>query len=191
MDFKTLFYYDPKSPTGLRFLVGNKANGNKKRNPNDPVGTRRKLFRDGALRKVAVHIRINGKYYFVHRIVWELFNGPIPKDMVIDHLDGNPWNNVIENLACKTRLQNSQNLKKNIRNKSGAVGIQDIIYNDKVTFVQASLQYNKKRYYKCFSVKDFGYDLAFDMAKKWRSDLIDKLNMDGAMITERHTKDDY
>ena len=34
--------------------------------------------------------------------VWEKHNGPFPNDMVLHHIDGNPANNLIENLACIT-----------------------------------------------------------------------------------------
>lgn len=33
-----------------------------------------------------------------HRIVWELHYGEIPEGLEIDHIDGNPGNNVISNL---------------------------------------------------------------------------------------------
>ena len=44
----------------------------------------------------------------VHRIVWESFNGPIPDDMDVDHIDGNPQNNALSNLRL---LSHQDNLK--------------------------------------------------------------------------------
>jgi hypothetical protein len=38
--------------------------------------------------------------YYEHRLVWEMFNGPIPEGHVIHHKDGNKRNNSIENLEC-------------------------------------------------------------------------------------------
>jgi HNH endonuclease/NUMOD4 motif len=35
---------------------------------------------------------------FLHRIIWEAFNGPIPSGMTINHLDGDSSNNRITNL---------------------------------------------------------------------------------------------
>lgn len=49
-----------------------------------------------------------------HRAVWEAFNGPIPKGMVINHLDGNKYNPALSNLECVTP---SQNLKHAYDNK--------------------------------------------------------------------------
>ena len=54
-------------------------------------------------------IGINKKYYGLHRIIWMWHYGDIPKGMHIDHLDGNPSNNFIENLRCCTPQENEWN----------------------------------------------------------------------------------
>ena len=41
------------------------------------------------------------------RYVWESINGPIPKGMVIHHLDENKLNDEISNLVCITRSQHT------------------------------------------------------------------------------------
>lgn len=45
----------------------------------------------------------------VHRIIWEMHNGPIPERMVIDHINRNTLDNKIENLRLASRSQNSMN----------------------------------------------------------------------------------
>lgn len=45
----------------------------------------------------------------LHRLVWETFNGEIPEGMQIDHIDGNPENNKLDNLRCVTAKENSNN----------------------------------------------------------------------------------
>ncbi len=44
---------------------------------------------------------------YVHRIVWEYYNGPIPKGHVIHHIDHDTTNNHISNLQCCTRAEHS------------------------------------------------------------------------------------
>ena len=41
-----------------------------------------------------------GKNCRIHRGCWEAYYGPIPKGYNIHHVDGNPLNNEIGNLAC-------------------------------------------------------------------------------------------
>lgn len=59
-----------------------------------------------------VNLTHNGikKDYRVHRLVYITYKGNIPKNMVIDHIDGNTSNNNINNLRCVTQSKNCQNL---------------------------------------------------------------------------------
>lgn len=47
------------------------------------------------------------KRVFVHRLVWEAFNGPIPDGLTINHKDGDKANNHLDNLEPATHLQQS------------------------------------------------------------------------------------
>ena len=52
-----------------------------------------------------------GKYFrsarkFLHRAIWESANGPIPVGHHIHHLDGDPSNNVLGNLAMLDKSRN-------------------------------------------------------------------------------------
>lgn len=67
-------------------------------------------------------IKIKGKGYLAHRIIWEMHNGPIPKGMQIDHIDGNPRNDRLDNLRLATSAQNNQNRGPSPHNKSGVKG---------------------------------------------------------------------
>lgn len=55
-----------------------------------------------------LNLRINGvmKTKLVHRIVAEAFLGPCPDGMQVRHLDGDPTNNAITNLAYGTSSEN-------------------------------------------------------------------------------------
>ena len=47
------------------------------------------------------------KYYYVHRLIWEAFNGPIPKGLQINHKDENKLNNCLNNLEVVTPQYNT------------------------------------------------------------------------------------
>lgn len=55
-------------------------------------------------------VRVDGKPYREHQLVWLLFNGSMPK--LVDHIDHNKYNNRIENLREISH-------KENIRHGSG------------------------------------------------------------------------
>lgn len=59
-----------------------------------------------------LRVRLNGREYRGHRVIWELFNGPIPEGYVIDHIDGDTLNNNISNLRLTTIQQNMANSRK-------------------------------------------------------------------------------
>jgi hypothetical protein len=70
-----------------------------------------------------MHVQVDKKTYKVHRIIYEIFNGPIPEGYVIDHIDRNKNNNIIENLRLATISQNLFNTSKTIKNSTGYKGV--------------------------------------------------------------------
>lgn len=68
-------------------------------------------------------VKYQQKEYRAHRIIWEIFKGPIPSGMEIDHIDGDGSNNLIKNLRCVTHQQNICNQKLRTNNQHGQVGI--------------------------------------------------------------------
>lgn len=62
------------------------------------------------------------RQYKAHRIAWAVYYGEAPKGF-IDHIDGNPANNAIDNLRLVNHAGNMRNTKKPCTNKSGAVGV--------------------------------------------------------------------
>lgn len=60
---------------------------------------------------------LNGKSYYIHRLIFLYHHGYLPK--YIDHIDGNPQNNNIENLRDCSQAQNMQNYKIPTTNTSG------------------------------------------------------------------------
>lgn len=58
-----------------------------------------------------VGLRKEGKreWFYVHRLVYEIFCGEIPEGLVIDHVDGDKNNNRLENLRVCTQKENQNN----------------------------------------------------------------------------------
>ena len=68
-----------------------------------------------------LHIGYKGKAYFIHRLIFLIHHGYLPK--ILDHIDGNPENNRIENLREATHSQNICNSKLSKRNSTGFKGV--------------------------------------------------------------------
>jgi hypothetical protein len=53
-----------------------------------------------------LRVRIDGVAEYVHRLVLRAYVGPCPDGQEVRHLDGNPANNSVANLAYGTRSEN-------------------------------------------------------------------------------------
>lgn len=67
------------------------------------------------------HLKIDGKNYLAHRLIWLLTYRTWPK--FIDHIDKNPMNNRIDNLRSATRQENNHNRGMNKNSSSGYPGV--------------------------------------------------------------------
>ena len=68
-------------------------------------------------------LKFCGKQYLAHRVAWLLHHGVWPIGD-IDHIDGNPSNNKLENLRDVPHNINLQNRKSaTIKNKTGLLGV--------------------------------------------------------------------
>lgn len=103
MLIQELFYYDPSSPTFLRRKV---TMGRYGRYPaGSPVGNLSKAGYMQLSYNTTEGVKITTG---VHRVIWELHNGPIPEGMVIDHKDCDRVNNHIDNLQVCTYSENNK-----------------------------------------------------------------------------------
>jgi hypothetical protein len=66
-------------------------------------------------------VRLDNKLQGTHRLIFLMTHGYLPS--MVDHIDGNPSNNLIENLRGATSSQNQMNSKLPANNKSGFKGI--------------------------------------------------------------------
>jgi len=67
-------------------------------------------------------LKINRRMYYAHRIVFLWHHGYIPEHDT-DHIDRNKCNNRIENLREVSKVCNSRNQARSVRNKSGVKGV--------------------------------------------------------------------
>lgn len=69
-----------------------------------------------------VHIKIDGRLYYAHRLAFLYVTGSWPAGEV-DHIDGDSANNAWSNLRQCSHAQNMQNKRVSKRNKSGLLGV--------------------------------------------------------------------
>lgn len=87
-------------------------------------------------------VRVDGVLYGVHRIVFLMHHGYLPK--YIDHADGNSLNNSIENLREATASQNAYNKPAQSNNKSGEKGVR---WHKQIKHWCVEIQVNKVKHY--------------------------------------------
>lgn len=175
------FAYDAESPSGLRWIRVYGKGSNVK--IGDIVGSNDKGY---------WRVHALGDHYKAHKIVWALHNNFQNQDgLHIDHIDGNPSNNKIENLRLVDPVINARNKPMMKSNKSGIHGVcfqtvrtRNGNYVDRYVAGWRDLNGNPRT--KCFSVNVYGDELAEFLATEYRQHQIDLLNLMNAGYTERH-----
>ena len=173
------FNLDNISPSGL-IRIKNRYN----KSVEIPVGT--KLFRKCG-KPMGWKLSFNHVEYYIHRIIWVLLNGSISPSLVIDHLDGNPFNNSILNLSLKTQKDNVRNKSKYTNNTSGTTGV-ELFSNANGNIYYRAKWYNLDGFpeYKYFSVDKLGNEAAKTLAIAHRESQLLRLTSEGLNYTERH-----
>ena len=187
LDFEVLnevFYYDETSPSGLRWKVDRLKNkGAKLFSAGDVAGNKR--FMENGTPRCWI-LKFQGVPHVVHRIVWVLLNGSLDPDLVIDHLDGNAFNNNITNLKPKTHADNARNRGYN-KTQTGVIGVTKRIAPGNIINFRASWKdANGKEQCRNFSTRKYGYEEAFRLACEVRENKIKELRALGFDYTDRH-----
>lgn len=97
-------------------------------------------------------------------------HGPIKDSNVIDHIDGNPFNNSIENLREVDFTQNSRNARVRKDNKTGYPGINILDNNCGQLYVIATYKLDKKPVTKLWPLSKWSYEAAVAEARQWLLD---------------------
>jgi len=185
LNYSEWFFYDPEVCTGLRWKKdiygGVKYKAIRKQKCSIAGGVVKR--RDG--KSGGCMVQIQGKRIYTHRIVWELFNGPIPSGMVIDHLNRNNCDNRIENLKCKTLAENNRNATMHERNKTGVTGVKYHPATNPVAIATTWYE-NGKQHTQYFRFSKYGQEEAMRLATELRKSKIAELNKNGANYTDTH-----
>lgn len=180
--FDSYFYYDSKSPSGLRWKV-DRPSGRKLATTNVSKGDVAGCKNQGYW-----HVGLEGGDYGVHNIVWTLLSQE-PPFTYIDHIDGNGENNTFSNLRETTHAINCRNKGMYSSNSTGVTGVCFKVtnppYNHTIVVAQCR-SLDGKVMSRSFSVKKYGLMPAFKMACDWRYSTIGHLNILGAGYTDRH-----
>lgn len=180
IDFNDYFYYDETSPSCLRWKVSRWSGSHYsilQVSAGDPVST---------VNHAGYFIgMLNRKVVRVHRVIWTLFNGEIPKGGLIDHEDRVKSNNKIDNLRLVTTRINGQNCKMQKNNTSGVTGVYMGHINGRA-YWQAGWQDGKYWKRKSFSISKYGSDKAFQLACEYRTQMLLVLNSTGQSYTALH-----
>lgn len=100
--------------------------------------------------------------YKLHRLIWLWHKGSFPEKH-LDHIDGNPSNNRIENLREATDAQNMQNQRRpRINNKLGVQGV----YAVKQRFRAVLTTNGKTKHLGYFATAELAHQAYLDAKRK-------------------------
>jgi len=114
----------------------------------------------------AVKITLLGKSAKAHQVIWSMIHGQVPHGYVIDHINGNPFDNRLCNLRLATHAENMWNVKRSAANKTGFKGV---TYHAG-RFV-AKLRVNKElKYLGRYKTAEEAYSVYVENAKKYHGE---------------------
>ena len=119
-------------------------------------------------------VKFKGNSFPVHRIIWVLCNKQdLSNDYVIDHLDGNRFNNKINNLRKVTQRDNMSNLRNDRKNLT-STGVMGVYWEDDLKRWRVGYRIEGASKRKAFNPRTLYPNLPEDLAKaKALNDAID------------------
>lgn len=173
-DWSTVFRLDPTSPSGIS------------RKDSRTQITGYKLYQTNGTGQ-GWFVKVKGETYGVHRIIWRMVHGIFDNSLVVDHLNGNAFDNNISNLCLKTQQGNNQNRAIHSNNSTGYTGVYVDVKAEGVSYFCAQWPTSVgKKGSKRFRIETYGHDQAKALAVAYRSEQIMLLNEQGEQYTARH-----
>lgn len=177
------FYIDETSPSGLRW-ARNVMFGNNKSSfrckIGDSVGSLN--YNDKGI-PIFWRTGLKGSSYYIHRIIWCLHYGYIPSGSVVDHINGDPSDNSLNNLRLVSQKLNTHNQPMRSSNTTGMTGVS--CCRDRY-YVATWMNTDGTQGSKSFAIKKYGEEAAFKFACEFRIRQLEVLNNNGANYTDRH-----
>ena len=124
------------------------------------------------------------KAYQVSRIIYFLHFQDANQSLSVDHIDGNPLNNSIENLRLVSQAVNMRNVRK--RKTTTKTGVQFRVVKGYEYFIARYTDLSGKNHDQTFSCLAYGKEEAKKKAIAFRDQKIEELNKENAQYTERH-----
>lgn len=110
-----------------------------------------------------ISVKVNRTTYLVHRLIYLMHYGVMPKQ--IDHIDGNPANNKIENLREVTGSQNCMNKKISKKNTSG---YKNVCFIKKINKWRVQIKFSGKTLsFGCFDNVELADLVAHEVRSKY------------------------
>jgi len=183
-NFLSMFYYDETSPSCLRYAKSSiGVNGRIYKQVGDVAGI---VKVEPSRKKKRYTVQVDAKLYYVHRVIFALFN-EIVYDTVVDHIDGDSTNNKISNLRQVPQKLNGRNISK-CKSSTDVMGV-SLVKRNRLNFQQYVASFYdlsgtlKQKEFGCYK---YGKEEAFRLACEWRKERIKELNEQGAGYTDRH-----
>lgn len=96
-------------------------------------------------------ISVDGQVFEAHRLVWIWHNGEIPVGHVVDHINGDPSDNRIENLRTATTSQNNAN--RNCKKNNATSQYFGVYKKDGTQWVAQAKKDGEVQYIGCFKTE--------------------------------------
>lgn len=94
-------------------------------------------------------VTVENRRFYAHRVIWILHNGPIPRGMTIDHMNGDGTDNRLANLRLATRAENHRNKQVSKANRTGVRGV--YVHSQTGAYTAQITTDGKCRHLGCFS----------------------------------------
>ena len=184
LDWNYFFYNDPHSPSGLRWKTVSEKSYSVK---NGDIAGTKQYRKNGEPSKWMVKIR--GKNYSCAKIVFIMAYGYVENNILIDHIDTDPFNNKIENLRATIEPLNLKNKKYQNNNSSGFTGV-SVIVKKGVKYYVATWIENGKQRGKSFNTSKLGEICSKLSAVCFRYEKLKEVDAHGDYSQQHYNIDD-